>query len=236
VITGVAEAAGGAVAGDPPTVICICEVFDPDLLVAVNTYVVVVAGTTLSVPVAATEGIPGSILTLDAFSTSHDRIEASPMLIEVGLAANLTILGNLLSPPKSIVMHPPVAINNTRAIRSTFLIKRLSLQFLLSICAPIVSCFRQCVKSTYVPVKMRRLQDTQVYWSISKLRTRTGRLIGCCLLVPQTLRSLQYLHRRIQQPFPDKRPHIFMFGDVFGQGRTEPVVGVNEQPARLAGN
>ena len=123
VTTGAAELAGGGVAAELPTFICTCDLIEPDLLVAVKTYVVVVAGATLSVPMDGTDGIPGSILTEDASSISHDSMEASPVLIVTGLPSNLITLGALLLPPISIVMQPPAVISNTKAIRTIFLIK-----------------------------------------------------------------------------------------------------------------
>ena len=84
----------------------------------------VVVGATLSAPAEGADGMPGSMITDDAFSTSHDRIEASPILIVLGLTVNFTTWGALLElpPPKSMVTQPAVASNSIKPIKIVFLI------------------------------------------------------------------------------------------------------------------
>jgi hypothetical protein len=83
-----------------------------------------VAGATLSAPVEGAAGMPGSMLTDEAFSTSQARIAAPPLPIEPGLTSNLMTLGALLElpPPISTVMQPAVASNSTRANNTAFFI------------------------------------------------------------------------------------------------------------------
>lgn len=84
----------------------------------------VAGGATLSAPVEGADGMPGSMLMDEAFSTSHARIAAPPLLIELGLTTNLTTAGTLLElpPPMSTVIQPAVASKRIKPIKIAFLI------------------------------------------------------------------------------------------------------------------
>jgi hypothetical protein len=89
---------------------------------------VVDAGATFSIPIEAAAGIPGSMLTDEAFCTSQDNTAASPGLMEAGLTVNVATTGALFAPPPpiSIVIQPDAVSNNITAIRITFLINTSS--------------------------------------------------------------------------------------------------------------
>jgi hypothetical protein len=91
---------------------------------------VVVAGVIFSAPVEGADGMPGSMLMDEAFSTSQARIAAPPLLIEPGLASNLITLGALLElpPPISTVIQPAAARRRTRPNKTAFLIFFTSLK------------------------------------------------------------------------------------------------------------
>jgi hypothetical protein len=92
---------------------------------------VVDAGATFSAPAEVAAGIPGSMLTEDAFCTSQESMAASPGPIEDGLTVNCTTTGALFAPPPiSIVIQPDAASNSIIAIRITFLIKTSSFKYL----------------------------------------------------------------------------------------------------------
>ena len=84
----------------------------------------VVAGATLSAPVEGADGMPGSMLMDEAFSTSQARMAAPPLLIELGLTVNLTTVGTLLElpPPISTVIQPAVASKSIKPAKIAFLI------------------------------------------------------------------------------------------------------------------
>jgi hypothetical protein len=122
-ITGVTAAGGGGTLPVPLTVSKAVDLVEPYLLLAVRIYVVVVIGATFSAPAEGPEGIPGSIIINDAFSTSHDNMEASPGPMVDGLTVNFTTCGALLlPPPRSTVTQPAAASKRTRPNRIAFLI------------------------------------------------------------------------------------------------------------------
>jgi len=125
IITGSPEAGVPLV---PATVSSAVDMVEPALLLAVKIYVVVDAGAIFSAPVEAAAGIPGSMLTEEAFCTSQESMAASPGLMEVGLTVNLTTTGALFAapPPISTVMQPDAASNSNMAITITFLINTSS--------------------------------------------------------------------------------------------------------------
>jgi hypothetical protein len=127
-ITGDPAAGAGGITPEPVTVSSAVDLVEPDLLLAVRIYVVVDAGATLSAPVEAASGMPGSILIDEAFCTSQERMDASPGPIVEGLTLNFTTTGALFEPPPpiSIVIQPEAASNRTIAIKITFLIKTSS--------------------------------------------------------------------------------------------------------------
>ena len=129
-ITGDPAEAGG-ITPVPVTVSSAVDLVEPALLLAVRIYVVVDAGATLSAPVEAASGMPGSILIDEAFCTSQERMDASPGPIVEGLTLNFTTTGALFAPPPpiSIVIQPVAASNRTIAIKITFLIKTSSCIF-----------------------------------------------------------------------------------------------------------
>jgi hypothetical protein len=127
VITGnPVEAAGGVtVVVEPLTVSTTVDLLVPFLLVAVSTYEVVAAGATLSEPVDGTAGMPGSILTEEALSTSHEIMAASPVLMAAGATVNFATEGSFLeaAPLKSIVTHAENAstiVDNNNTTRFIF--------------------------------------------------------------------------------------------------------------------
>ena len=67
IITGAPTAGVCGVPPVPATVSSAVDLVDPALLLAVSIYVVVDAGTTFSDPIEAAAGIPGSMLTEEAF-------------------------------------------------------------------------------------------------------------------------------------------------------------------------
>ena len=88
----------------------------------------VVVGATLSTPVEAASGIPGSMLTAEAFCTSQESMAASPGPMVAGLTVNFTTTGALFAPPPpiSIVIQPDAVNNRIIAITITFLISTFS--------------------------------------------------------------------------------------------------------------
>jgi hypothetical protein len=127
-ITGDPAAGAGGMTPVPVTVSSTVDLVEPALLLAVRIYVVVDAGATFSVPVEAAAGIPGSMLTDEAFCTSHERMAASPGPMVEGLMVNFTTTGALFAPPPpiSIVIQPDAASNRIIAIKITFRIKTSS--------------------------------------------------------------------------------------------------------------
>src|SRR5262245_50561185 len=66
-------------------------VVDPELLVAVNVYVVFAAGETLRVPDAATVPMPWSMLTVVALAVDQVNVDAAPIVIDVGDAESVAV-------------------------------------------------------------------------------------------------------------------------------------------------
>ena len=82
-----------------------------------------VAGATLSAPADGRVGMPGSMATEDAFSTSHEMMAASPELMEDGDTVNVTTDGFFdAEPPISIVIHPENIASRASTGKKTFFI------------------------------------------------------------------------------------------------------------------